>query len=102
VPNFGTWVDRVWTTKTSFDVLDLLAHLLDQHFQLHRGPGRLHILRLRRQRIRLAVWGAPGDPSASVRSCDACAAPPRNIASAAAAPPPAIAAIPELVPASIV
>src|SRR5262245_20006029 len=38
-----------------FHILDLLPHLLDQHLQFHRLPRRLHVLRLRRQRVRLAV-----------------------------------------------
>jgi hypothetical protein len=41
--------------KALLDILDLLAHLFDQHFQLNGGVRHFCIDRFRRQRIRLAV-----------------------------------------------
>src|SRR6056297_4259089 len=37
------------------DVLDLLAHLLDEHLQLHRGPRGLGIAGFRAEGVGLAI-----------------------------------------------
>ena len=41
--------------KPLLDVLDLLAHLFDKHFQLNGGVRHFSIDRFRRQGVRLAV-----------------------------------------------
>ena len=43
------------TDSRSFDVLDLLADLVDQHLQLHRRVGGARVDRLAAERVRLAV-----------------------------------------------
>src|SRR5687767_10215026 len=53
VPRVGSGL-IVWRPP-SFDVLDLFAHLVDQHLQLDRRGRRARIDRLAAQRVRLAV-----------------------------------------------
>ena len=49
----GANVDEL--QRTLLDVLDLLAHLFDQHLQLHGRLGAAAINRLAAQRVRLAI-----------------------------------------------
>src|SRR5690606_27534715 len=56
-PDGAATMKRVPRTgaSTLFNVLHLLADLVDQHLELHRDPGGAAVDRLRAQRVGLAV-----------------------------------------------